>query len=160
MILKSSIIFTNNKNYFKLSYHVSFLQHQNEFDGRPLGCSQCYSVFLDFESFRAHQKLHIENKRLGAGRLLECERPPTEFACPSCGKKFSSSEEISHHVMTHYLTASTAFSCDSCQKSFERKDDLQKHLLDIHSYFVYTCKICNDMFDSKVKIQVDIPIEN
>lgn len=57
--------------------------------------------------------------------------------------------------MTHYLTASTAFSCDSCQKSFERKDDLQKHQLDAHSYFVYSCKICNDMFDSKGKIQVN-----
>lgn len=120
-------------------------------------CNQCNAAFTDFESFRAHIKLHIEETSgglLGGASPMERKRTSAEFTCPHCRSVFSSSEEISQHVVTHFLATSTEYSCENCQKSFEKADDLQKHLMEVHAHHLYSCSICNEVFDSKGNIQV------
>lgn len=93
---------------------------------------------------------------LGGATPPECKRTPVEFTCPHCRSVFSSSEEISQHVIAHFLSTSTAYNCDSCHTPFDRADELQKHLMEIHAHHLYSCSICHEVFDSKVTIQVGV----
>lgn len=153
---------TNRKSicliHFLLLNRMRVLQHRYDYPG-PLICNQCLASFTDFESFRGHIKLHIEETSgglLGGATPPECKRTPIEFTCPHCHSVFSSSEEISQHVVAHFLATGTAYSCENCQKPFDKADELQKHLMDIHAHHLYSCSICNEVFDSKVTIQVSV----
>ncbi|XP_065207547.1 zinc finger protein 423 homolog isoform X2 [Planococcus citri] len=129
----------------------------------PLLCNQCSAAFTDFESFRAHIKLHIEETSgglLGGASPMERKRASAEFTCPHCRSVFSSNEEISQHIVTHFLASSVEYSCENCQKSYDKGDDLQKHLMEVHAHHLYSCSICNEVFDSKMAIQVHFTIRH
>lgn len=106
-------------------------------------CNQCDLRFSSFESFQAHLKSHLE-------MLLRRQ------SCPQCNKEdFESQEALLQHLTVHYTTTSTQYVCESCDKQFSSVDDLQKHLLDMHTFVLYHCTLCQEVFDSKVSIQVN-----
>lgn len=77
-------------------------------------------------------------------------------SCPQCNKEdFESQEALLQHLTVHYTTTSTQYVCESCDKQFSSVDDLQKHLLDMHTFVLYHCTLCQEVFDSKVSIQVN-----
>jgi hypothetical protein len=105
-------------------------------------CNQCDQRFSSFEGFQAHLKSHLE-------QLLRRQ------SCPQCNKEdFESQEALLQHLTVHYTTTSTQYVCESCDKQFTSVDDLQKHLLDMHTFVLYHCTLCQEVFDSKVSIQV------
>lgn len=105
-------------------------------------CNQCDMRFSSFEGFQAHLKSHLE--------MLLRRR-----SCPQCNKEdFESQEALLQHLTVHYMTTSTQYMCESCDKQFSSVDDLQKHLLDMHTFVLYHCTLCQEVFDSKVSIQV------
>lgn len=105
-------------------------------------CNQCDLRFASFEGFQAHLKSHLE-------MLLRRQ------SCPQCNKEdFESQEALLQHLTVHYTTTSTQYVCESCDKQFSSVDDLQKHLLDMHTFVLYHCTLCQEVFDSKVSIQV------
>ncbi|KAJ3596247.1 hypothetical protein NHX12_002656 [Muraenolepis orangiensis] len=94
-----------------------------------------------FESFQVHLKSHLE-------QLLR------RRSCPQCNKEdFETQEALLQHLTVHYTTTSTQYVCESCDKQFTSVDDLQKHLLDMHTFVLYHCTLCQEVFDSKVSIQ-------
>lgn len=106
-------------------------------------CNQCDLRFASFEGFQAHLKSHLE-------MLLRRQ------SCPQCNKEdFESQEALLQHLTVHYTTTSTQYVCESCDKQFSSVDDLQKHLLDMHTFVLYHCTLCQEVFDSKVSIQVN-----
>ena len=108
-------------------------------------CNQCDQRFSSFEGFQAHLKSHLE-------QLLRRQ------SCPQCNKEdFESQEALLQHLTVHYTTTSTQYVCESCDKQFTSVDDLQKHLLDMHTFVLYHCTLCQEVFDSKVSIQVTAP---
>lgn len=108
-------------------------------------CNQCDLRFASFEGFQAHLKSHLE-------MLLRRQ------SCPQCNKEdFESQEALLQHLTVHYTTTSTQYVCESCDKQFSSVDDLQKHLLDMHTFVLYHCTLCQEVFDSKVSIQVSEP---
>ncbi|EPQ16471.1 Zinc finger protein 423 [Myotis brandtii] len=110
-------------------------------------CNQCDLKFSSFESFQTHLKLHLE-------LLLRKQ------ACPQCKEDFDSQESLLQHLTVHYMTTSTHYVCESCDKQFSSVDDLQKHLLDMHTFVLYHCTLCQEVFDSKVSIQVHLAVKH
>ncbi|XP_014123822.1 zinc finger protein 423 isoform X3 [Zonotrichia leucophrys gambelii] len=110
-------------------------------------CNQCDLKFSNFESFQTHLKLHLE-------LLLRKQ------SCPQCKEDFDSQESLLQHLTIHYMTTSTHYVCESCDKQFSSVDDLQKHLLDMHTFVLYHCTLCQEVFDSKVSIQVHLAVKH
>ncbi|XP_028931519.1 zinc finger protein 423 isoform X2 [Ornithorhynchus anatinus] len=110
-------------------------------------CNQCDLKFSNFDSFQTHLKLHLE-------LLLRKQ------ACPQCKEDFDSQESLLQHLTVHYMTTSTHYVCESCDKQFSSVDDLQKHLLDMHTFVLYHCTLCQEVFDSKVSIQVHLAVKH
>ncbi|XP_077953407.1 zinc finger protein 423-like isoform X3 [Gasterosteus aculeatus] len=111
-------------------------------------CNQCDLRFSSFEAFQAHLKSHLE-------MLLRRQ------SCPQCNKEdFESQEALLQHLTVHYTTTSTQYVCESCDKQFSSVDDLQKHLLDMHTFVLYHCTLCQEVFDSKVSIQVHLAVKH
>ncbi|XP_030222819.1 zinc finger protein 423 isoform X5 [Gadus morhua] len=111
-------------------------------------CNQCDQRFSSFEGFQAHLKSHLE-------QLLRRQ------SCPQCNKEdFESQEALLQHLTVHYTTTSTQYVCESCDKQFTSVDDLQKHLLDMHTFVLYHCTLCQEVFDSKVSIQVHLAVKH
>ncbi|XP_028305504.1 zinc finger protein 423 isoform X6 [Gouania willdenowi] len=111
-------------------------------------CNQCDLRFSSFEGFQAHLKSHLE-------MLLRRQ------SCPQCNKEdFESQDALLQHLTVHYTTTSTQYVCESCDKQFSSVDDLQKHLLDMHTFVLYHCTLCQEVFDSKVSIQVHLAVKH
>ncbi|XP_048402702.1 zinc finger protein 423 isoform X3 [Stegostoma tigrinum] len=110
-------------------------------------CNQCDLKFSSFESFQSHLKSHLEI-------LLRKQ------SCPQCKEDFDSQETLLQHLTIHYMTTSTHYVCESCDKQFSSVDDLQKHLLDMHTFVLYHCTLCQEVFDSKVSIQVHLAVKH
>ncbi|XP_039618798.1 zinc finger protein 423 isoform X2 [Polypterus senegalus] len=110
-------------------------------------CNQCELKFGSFESFQTHLKSHLE-------LLLRKQ------SCPQCKEDFDSQESLLQHLTVHYMTTSTHYVCESCDKQFSSVDDLQKHLLDMHTFVLYHCTLCQEVFDSKVSIQVHLAVKH
>ncbi|CAF93312.1 unnamed protein product, partial [Tetraodon nigroviridis] len=105
-------------------------------------CNQCDMRFATFEGFQTHLKSHLQ-------LLLRRQ------SCPQCNKEdFESQDALLQHLTMHFTTTSTQYVCESCDKQFSSVDDLQKHLLDMHTFVLYHCTLCQEVFDSKVSIQV------
>ncbi|XP_066569569.1 zinc finger protein 423 [Amia ocellicauda] len=110
-------------------------------------CNQCDLKFASFEGFQAHLKSHLE-------LLLRKQ------SCPQCKEDFDSQDSLLQHLTVHYMTTSTHYVCESCDKQFSSVDDLQKHLLDMHTFVLYHCTLCQEVFDSKVSIQVHLAVKH
>ncbi len=138
-------------------YKCFLLQQRYDYTSTFL-CNQCNAGFGDFESFRTHIKLHIDetssSSLLNGSALPEKKHSPVEFSCPYCRDIFASAEEVGPHIMTHFLSPHIAYSCENCRKSFDNSDELQKHLMEVHALHLYSCSICKEVFNSKVTIQV------
>uniref|UniRef100_A0A3P9Q191 Zinc finger protein 423 n=1 Tax=Poecilia reticulata TaxID=8081 RepID=A0A3P9Q191_POERE len=111
-------------------------------------CNQCDLRFSSFEGFQVHLKSHLE-------MLLRRQ------SCPQCNKEdFETQDALLQHLTVHYTTTSTQYVCESCDKQFSSVDDLQKHLLDMHTFVLYHCTLCQEVFDSKVSIQVHLAVKH
>ncbi|XP_027897973.1 zinc finger protein 423 isoform X2 [Xiphophorus couchianus] len=111
-------------------------------------CNQCDLRFSSFEGFQTHLKSHLE-------MLLRRQ------SCPQCNKEdFETQDALLQHLTVHYTTTSTQYVCESCDKQFSSVDDLQKHLLDMHTFVLYHCTLCQEVFDSKVSIQVHLTVKH
>ncbi|XP_078397273.1 zinc finger protein 521 isoform X2 [Cetorhinus maximus] len=110
-------------------------------------CNQCTAKFAAFDSFQAHLKTHL-------GTLIK------KLACPQCSKEFPSQETLLKHVTVHFMITSTYYICESCDKQFTTVDDLQKHLLEMHTFVFFRCTLCQEVFDSKVSIQLHLAVKH
>ncbi|XP_078254121.1 zinc finger protein 521 isoform X1 [Rhinoraja longicauda] len=110
-------------------------------------CNQCSSKFSSLEGFQNHLKSHLGS----------AQRKP---ACPQCSKVFPSHEALLKHVTVHFTITSTYYVCESCDKQFTSVDDLQKHLLDMHTFVFFRCTLCQEIFDSKVSVQLHLAVKH
>ncbi|XP_059480698.1 zinc finger protein 423 isoform X2 [Neocloeon triangulifer] len=129
-------------------------------------CNQCNAHCPDFESFRSHQRTHLDAEHgksspPKAPRQPNHAAPPTPlFQCPECSEGFPNENLLEVHCLGHFLTTTTEFSCQSCLKSFQRPDELQKHLMDSHSHQLFRCALCREIFDSRVAAQVHFAVKH
>lgn len=113
--------------------------------GGDYPCGQCEARFSTLEAFQSHLKSHLQG-------LLRRQ------ACPQCSKEdFDSQDALLQHLTVHFTSTCTQYVCESCDKQFSCVDELQKHLLDMHTFVLYHCTLCQEVFDSKVSIQVKPP---
>ncbi|XP_078527435.1 zinc finger protein 423 isoform X3 [Lissotriton helveticus] len=126
---------------------LSVNSNSNSVSNGEYPCNQCDLKFSNFETFQTHLKSHLE-------LLLRKQ------SCPQCKEDFDSQESLLQHLTVHYMTTSTHYVCESCDKQFSSVDDLQKHLLDMHTFVLYHCTLCQEVFDSKVSIQVHLAVKH
>ncbi|WAR11752.1 ZN423-like protein [Mya arenaria] len=115
--------------------------------GETIKCEQCTARFTDPAAFQKHIQLHLDSA-LG------------QFSCRQCQKTFLTEEQLELHLSLHFLSLRAEFRCKSCDKAFSKPDELQKHLLDIHAHHMYKCALCEEVYDSKVNIQVHFAIKH
>ncbi|XP_076358377.1 uncharacterized protein LOC143250994 isoform X2 [Tachypleus tridentatus] len=121
---------------------------QQFLQGGPLLCSQCSAGFPDFESFRTHLKMHLE-------------QVIPKYTCQECEVKFTTEDQLDEHVMSHFLSTTTEYSCQQCcYKLFSKPDELQRHLIDVHSHLLYKCSFCKEIFNSKASIQAHFTVQH
>ncbi|XP_076322456.1 uncharacterized protein LOC143231724 isoform X2 [Tachypleus tridentatus] len=105
------------------------------------------TAFLDFETLKTRLKYQLNI----AARTYKCSK---------CEVQFNAEYQLTNHMIGHFLTASIKHGCQYCLKLFSKPDELQKHLLDIHAVHFYWCSLCEEVFDSKVNIQVHFAMKH
>ncbi|XP_061112208.1 zinc finger protein 521-like isoform X2 [Conger conger] len=110
-------------------------------------CNQCGAKYSSLDLFQTHLKTHLDS-------VLPL------LTCPQCGKDFPNQESLLKHVTLHYTITSTYYICESCDKQFTSVDDLQKHLLDMHTFVFFRCTLCQEVFDSKVSVQLHLAVKH
>ncbi|MGH0143513.1 UNVERIFIED_CONTAM: hypothetical protein FKN15_040169 [Acipenser sinensis] len=111
-------------------------------------CNQCGARYSSLDMFQTHLKTHLENQAL------------PKLTCPQCNKEFPNQESLLKHVTIHFMITSTYYICESCDKQFTSVDDLQKHLLDMHTFVFFRCTLCQEVFDSKVSVQLHLAVKH
>ncbi|KAI1901320.1 hypothetical protein AGOR_G00033090 [Albula goreensis] len=110
-------------------------------------CNQCGAKYTSPDLFQTHLKTHLD----GILPLL---------TCPQCGKDLPSQESLLRHVTAHFTATSAFYVCESCDKQFASVDDLQRHLLDMHTFVFFRCTLCQEVFDSKVSVQLHLAVKH
>ncbi|XP_059502249.1 zinc finger protein 521 isoform X2 [Stegostoma tigrinum] len=116
---------------------------------QPVGefcCNQCPGTFANFDSFQAHLKTHVGSTKAAV--------------CPQCHKELPSQEALLKHVTVHFMITSTYYVCESCDKQFTSVEDLHKHLLEMHTFVFFRCTLCQEVFDSKVSVQLHLAVKH
>lgn len=152
--------------------NMNTIASQYDYPGMYL-CNQCDAALPDFESFRTHLKLHLEQQDGGMRSFLQpnanllaalqqegIQLLSNPCVCRICGREFKDIASCEQHIFSHFLTTATEYGCQSCRKMFPKPDELQKHLMDIHAHHLYRCSLCKEMFDSKVAIQVHFAVKH
>ncbi|CAH0562421.1 unnamed protein product [Brassicogethes aeneus] len=112
---------------------------------KPCICSCCYAQLPNFKSFLHHMETHMisaNNALLGF--------------CPICGDPNVNTSNFSSHIFGHAVIQVSGLCCYTCKKTFEHMEKLQKHLIDVHVVNVYKCSICNEIFDTKLSMQLHL----
>lgn len=116
-------------------------------------CNQCNAALPNFETFRNHLKYHLKSQT----NPTQIDLNP--FMCTYCGITLANQIDFDRHNINHFLIKITEFACAfNCNKNFDKSDDLQKHLFDQHAQNLWKCTICNELFDTKVSIQVHLTV--
>ncbi|KAL4624607.1 zinc finger protein 521-like [Arapaima gigas] len=110
-------------------------------------CNQCGAKYSSLDLFQTHLKMHIDTS-------------VPDLTCPQCNKEFPNQDSMLKHVTFHFMVTSTYHICESCDKQFTSVDDLQKHLLEMHTFVFFRCSLCQEIFDSKVSIQLHFAVKH
>ncbi|XP_051730797.1 zinc finger protein 521 [Ctenopharyngodon idella] len=110
-------------------------------------CDHCGAKYTNLDLFQTHLSSHLKS-------MLP------KLTCPECFKDFPNQESFKEHTVSHFSNSSTLYICESCSKSFTSVKDLHGHLLEMHTVVFYRCSLCQQVFDSKVSIQVHLASEH
>ncbi|XP_022907032.2 zinc finger protein ZFP2-like [Onthophagus taurus] len=107
-----------------LNVHIK--RHSNE---RPFICDTCGMAFKHSTDLRGHKNIHLGKRIL----------------CTVCGKKLSTTGQLTVHIRTH--TGEKPFSCLYCSKCFTTRSMLVKHERIHTGIRPYQCHICHKAFN-------------
>ncbi|XP_026464034.1 zinc finger protein 16-like isoform X1 [Ctenocephalides felis] len=96
---------------------------------RQWSCNNCNSKFMTKSSLRAHQLIHIGEKK---------------HLCNYCGSSFLSKGQLKVHERSH--TGEKPFSCEVCEKSFAYRESLVTHSSVHTGIKPYLCLACGARF--------------
>ncbi|XP_035277644.1 zinc finger protein 184 isoform X2 [Anguilla anguilla] len=125
----------NPSEVFKVRPRVAMLSEEE----RPVygpshkvyACSVCGKVYSYLESFKNHQKMHLEKLP-----------PPELFTCPECGRTFQRQANLIVHLKTHNKPiVPENYKCDQCNKIFNSQQTWMAHKV-IHTRKPYWCLSC------------------
>lgn len=100
---------------------------------KPSGLSQLRSELFQCKQNPALDSSCSEALDGGAGLLYHtshCRRQAGVYTCSLCGKNYSTSTGLRHHIQTH---EGRSFMCPICDSRFTRKGTVKRHMRAVHS---------------------------
>lgn len=152
-----------------------FIRHEWKHTGyQPFQCSTCAKRFRSYSDLVEHHKKHTKaypflcwecGKKFRHGvtltrhveRVHHAGEPVTEkalpsFACPQCGKSFTSRRCLLKHENFHHK--GFRFPCEHCGKGFFGKDALVRHTLIHTGERPFKCDDCDKSFRSSAELKI------
>lgn len=152
-----------------------FIRHEWKHTGyQPFQCSTCTKRFRSYSDLVEHHKKHTKaypflcwecGKKFRHGvtltrhveRVHHAGEPVTEkalpsFACPQCGKSFTSRRCLLKHENFHHK--GFRFPCEHCGKGFFGKDALVRHTLIHTGERPFKCDDCDKSFRSSAELKI------
>ncbi|EPY82131.1 zinc finger protein 423 [Camelus ferus] len=109
-----------------------------------------------FMELTKHIKENHKNIPLAHSKKSKAEQSPVSSDV-ECDLKFSNFESFQTHLKLHLELLLRKQACPQCKEDFDSQESLlqhlTKHLLDMHTFVLYHCTLCQEVFDSKVSIQ-------
>lgn len=118
----------------------------------PLLCNQCSAVLPDFEAFRTHLKIHLQQN--GTVATIPA------LSCVQCGAVCPDAGALERHVAAHFLSTTSEFGCQNCRKIFQEPESLHRHLLEQHTTRVLRCSLCRELFESEASIRLHFAVKH
>lgn len=152
-----------------------FIRHEWKHTGyQPFQCPHCSKRFRSYSDLVEHQKKHTKaypflcwecGKKFRHGITLTrhvervhhsgepvTEKPTPTFACPQCGKTFTSRRCLLKHDNFHHK--GLRFPCEHCGKGFFGKDALVRHTLIHTGERPFKCDDCEKSFRSAAELKI------
>lgn len=101
-------------------------------------CSICNAIFIDRESLKTHETLHLEhkcefcNKSFYKASYLKkhqsnAHKTSLNVSCVICGNTFRSNYNLKQHLLTHSQIRQYPCSYENCLQTFRQISALQTH---------------------------------
>lgn len=99
-------------------------------------CAICPSKFSNLRSLSRHTQQHF-----------------VQFTCDTCGKSYSTSTSLNHHINFSHTARSNEKLCRKCKKPFSSMNGLRDHLERSKNCCQHVCSICGERFPTWVMKQ-------
>ncbi|XP_056912109.1 zinc finger protein 135-like isoform X4 [Takifugu flavidus] len=152
-----------------------FIRHEWKHTGyQPFQCTACTKRFRSYSDLVEHHKKHTKaypflcwecGKKFRHGVTLTrhvervhhagesvIEKAIPTFACPQCGKSFTSRRCLLKHENFHHK--GFRFPCEHCGKGFFGKDALVRHTLIHTGERPFKCDDCDKSFRSSAELKI------
>ncbi|XP_063371152.1 zinc finger protein 57-like [Cydia amplana] len=128
----------NNSNYFV------------KLDITALHCKLCGQSIDQLEQLSEHlMKIHEEPLHtLTKSLMIPFKFETEELKCAVCSQEFNNFHSLLDHMRKHYRN----FICDVCDEGYLSYNSMKTHQLG-HNVGEYTCKECNKLFSSTLKLK-------
>ena len=135
--LEYSISHSSFGNAMNVPNSIMMMVTQNEenlsLDLKPFLCNGCEWSFTDIKSLQVHMGLHTG------------ERP---FMCHQCGLSFANMQFLDKHSQVHKMP----YACPICGKNFSSKYTIPKHIRLMHTekgVRPFPCEVCDKRFTQR-----------
>lgn len=90
------------------------------------------------------------------GKISKYSLMPLKYSCPTCGKKWKTSQELKTHINTH--STLRPYMCEKCGQAYKHKHALEIHVGMHNGINPFQCTFCKKSFTQKGALMRHLPM--